>query len=387
MTLKVTLIDRDGFLVSAPERHTFTGTEKYEDVMEICTQLFTGVAIEGIRMGRLHSPNVESFEGDPLRVYMKKNLHQPSKTSIYAVQDGTTAPKPKRKKKMSEESTTTFAAGDSEVTNIAQEELTKTAAIGLGGSCDVYSGTWRGTPVALKIYKLNELQNIQVNWRDEVSVHANLRHPNVLPLFGISVTDEEVVVVSELMETTIQKIITTKATKPSTDKALTLAKDIVSGIDYLHAHNVVHGDIKPANVLASNDLKSVKVCDFGLSRIKQSAGVTTVTAVPGTLVYMAPESILWAVKSNFATDVWSLGATIAQLLTGAEPWKPSKGKDMHEEISNRMDRKEAPDSVLTLKKKNRELYNVIKRCFVYDTEERDSVADLKARLGQYLQQQ
>ena len=104
-------------------------------------------------------------------------------------------------------------------------------------------------------------------------------------------------------------------------------------------------------------------------------------------MYMAPKSFLWAVKSNFATDVWSLGATIVQLFTGAEPSKPSKSKNMYEEISNRMDRRQAQDSVLTLKKKNRELYNVIKRCFVYDTEERDSVADLKARLGQYLQQQ
>ena len=241
--------------------------------------------------------------------------------------------------------------------------------------------------MALKVYKLNELQNVQVNWRDEVSAHAKLRRPNVLLLYGISETDEEVTVVSKLMQTTLQKIISTKATKPSTHQALTLANDIVSGIDYLHANNVVHGDIKPANVLASDDLKAVKVCDFGLSRIKQSAGVTTITAVPGTLMNMAPESILWAMKSNFATDVWSLGATIVQLLTGAEPWKSSKSKDMHEDISNRMDRKEAPDSVLPLKKKNVDLYNVVKRCFVYESEERDSVADLKGKLAQYLQQQ
>ena len=143
--------------------------------------------------------------------------------------------------------------------------------------------------MALKVYKLNELQNVQVNWRDEVSAHAKLRRPNVLLLYGISETDEEVTVVSKLMQTTLQKIISTKATKPSSDQALTLAKDIVSNIDHLHA-NVVHGDIKPTNVLASDDLKTVKVCDFDLSRLKQSAGVTTVTAVPGTLMYMAPES-------------------------------------------------------------------------------------------------
>ena len=126
----------------------------------------------------------------------------------------------------------------------------------------------------------------------------------------------------------------------------------------------------------------MKVCDFDLSRIKQSAEVTTVTAVPGTLMYMAPKSFLWAVKSNFATDVWSLGATIVQLFTGAEPSKPSKSKNMYEEISNRMDRRQAQDSVLTLKKKHRDLYNVVNRCFVYESEEQDSVSDLKGRLAQ-----
>ena len=69
--------------------------------------------------------------------------------------------------------------------------------------------------MALKVYKLNELQNVQVNWRDEVSAHAKLRRPNVLLLYGISETDEEVTVVSKLMQTTLQKITSTKATKPS----------------------------------------------------------------------------------------------------------------------------------------------------------------------------
>lgn len=81
----------------------------------------------------------------------------------------------------------------------------------------------------------------------------------------------------------------------------------------MHAVGVVHSDLKPANVLVSQDRSVVKVCDIGLSRIKTSLGTTrTHFMIPDTTMYMSPEGLVCHIMPNKQEDMWSMSATHAR---------------------------------------------------------------------------
>ena len=141
----------------------------------------------------------------------------------------------------------------------------------------------------------------------------------------------------------------------------------------------------PPNVLVSKDFFQVKACDFGLSRIKESATVTQINVVPGTFLYMAPESLLGGVRSNFSTDVWSLGATLVELFVGEDIWKIEKKKNVHDEISQHMENQELPTAALALRQNNEQLFAVVEGCFSYSSESRDTVWQLQRKLRAYVE--
>ena len=171
---------------------------------------------------------------------------------------------------------------------IPEDEISKGTSIGAGGSATVNKGKWRGTSVALR--QFNKVTLVGKRAREEVSLHAHMRHPNILMLYGVCETQDSFLVIAELMDCSLDKVIFRK-TRPTKKQALSIGEKIVSGVVHLHENKVVHGDMKPPNVLVSKDFSQVKVCDFGLSRIKESATVTQINVVPGTFLYMAPESL------------------------------------------------------------------------------------------------
>ena len=91
--IKVTLIDETETIVQAPVKHTFSGHETFEEVQKFLTGFFPNVALGGFRLGKKGSSNVPSFNGSPLRIYLRKNGLTPSKTSMYAVQTSVVPPK------------------------------------------------------------------------------------------------------------------------------------------------------------------------------------------------------------------------------------------------------------------------------------------------------
>eukprot|EP01059_Diplonema_ambulator_P019599 TRINITY_DN3315_c1_g2_i1.p1 TRINITY_DN3315_c1_g2~~TRINITY_DN3315_c1_g2_i1.p1 ORF type:complete len:762 (+),score=216.79 TRINITY_DN3315_c1_g2_i1:252-2288(+) len=101
--------------------------------------------------------------------------------------------------------------------------------------------------------------------------------------------------------------------------------DIVKGLIYLHSHNIVHRDLKPANVLIQTD-GQCKLSDFGTSALTT---MITDTKAIGTPLFMAPESCNG--HPCLASDIWSLGLTIAQMVTGDAPfsWAPSVPRQQH----------------------------------------------------------
>eukprot|EP00754_Rhynchopus_humris_P015727 Rhum_TRINITY_DN14471_c0_g1::Rhum_TRINITY_DN14471_c0_g1_i1::g.90023::m.90023 len=108
---------------------------------------------------------------------------------------------------------------------------------------------------------------------------------------------------------------------------------VLHGLQYLHSNRVLHRDIKPANLLVSIDA-SVKLADFGASKkIEDGSGRVQEAKFVGTPAYIAPEAIKG--KHTFAADVWSVGCTLLELVTGKQPWAGSiTDTDFTHQIAN-----------------------------------------------------
>src|SRR5437016_8695705 len=107
-------------------------------------------------------------------------------------------------------------------------------------------------------------------------------------------------------------------------ESLDLAIQIARGLSSAHARNIVHRDVKPSNIIITND-QVAKIVDFGLARVVATAGSTQSISSTGTLPYMAPEQILGEAIDQ-RCDIWALGVILIQMITGSHPFvRPNKG--------------------------------------------------------------
>lgn len=98
-------------------------------------------------------------------------------------------------------------------------------------------------------------------------------------------------------------------------------KQILEGLEYLHVNNVIHRDIKAANILLDSK-GAIKLADFGSSK-KIYGSINTSRSLCGTPYYMAPEVIRQSGHNRYA-DIWSLGCTVYELIAGRPPWSEHK---------------------------------------------------------------
>jgi serine/threonine protein kinase len=196
--------------------------------------------------------------------------------------------------------------------------------IGHGATACVYKGMLAGRMVAVK-----ELLGGGTVGRSEAALLARLRHPHVLQFFGCSFSSAgRMYLVMELMDMSLQDFLDSRAPlRLPRQEALAIGLQVAQGLQYLHVHSVCHRDLKPGNILlsfAAGDRTPVaKLGDFGLSR--STAELSSMTAVVGTIQYMAPEMLQQddLTTSNYgpAVDVFSFGIILWQLLTSARPYE------------------------------------------------------------------
>ncbi|KAG7947168.1 hypothetical protein I3843_14G080500 [Carya illinoinensis] len=109
-------------------------------------------------------------------------------------------------------------------------------------------------------------------------------------------------------------------------------QDIVSGLMYLHAHNIVHGDIKPDNLLVTRD-GTVKIGDFSVSQVFEDDN-DELCRSPGTPVFTAPECCLGLTYRGKAADTWAVGVTLYCMILGQYPFLGETLQDTYEKIVN-----------------------------------------------------
>lgn len=152
----------------------------------------------------------------------------------------------------------------------------------------------------------------------EARLAASLNHPHVVAVFDlVEAEGEHWLVMEYIAGSTLAKVITREGSL-SPDSAAGFLRQAASGLLAAHELGIVHRDVKPSNILVTEDLR-VKLTDFGIARTLAEASLTQTGLVTGSPAYLAPE-VASGQSATPASDVWSLGATLFHMLAGRPPY-------------------------------------------------------------------
>ncbi|MFH1655773.1 MAG: serine/threonine-protein kinase [Candidatus Omnitrophota bacterium] len=259
------------------------------------------------------------------------------------------------------------------------------------------------------------------NFQEEAKTIAKFNHPNIVPIYSIS--DEKGVyyiamgyisglslkdiieklqvnknphqikatVIRDMLQgipiekqDITQKSITLKRGFKFWDQSYfqfvaTIGSEIADALSYSHQNGIFHGDLKPSNILITNEGIPV-IVDFGLSKNIKKIASSKSTEFTGTLVYAAPEQIRDNTL-NEKTDIWSLGVTLYELLTFKNPFREKTVKKIVDKIL-----KSNPDPLRNYNKKVPiELEAIVLKCLEHKPENRySSIAEVSQDLKNYL---
>ncbi|MCB9678526.1 MAG: serine/threonine protein kinase [Alphaproteobacteria bacterium] len=198
-------------------------------------------------------------------------------------------------------------------------------AIGSGGMASVFRvrDHWEGCDRAAKI--LNEHGASRDKTRNrflkEARTMSQLDHRNIVRIFDIGEEDGHYYFVMELAVNGSLAARMRQKGAVELQTSLRLAFEALLGLEHAHAAGVVHRDIKPHNILLSED-DEVKLSDFGIARLLSDAESLRITGTGdmlGTVAYMAPEQRLDPRKVGPEADIYSIGATLYMMITGRRP--------------------------------------------------------------------
>ena len=189
------------------------------------------------------------------------------------------------------------------------------STIGSGGFATVYlaEDTWIDKKVALKVPHRQALEFGDL--LREPRLLASLSHPNIVAILTAEKQENVFFIVMEYVSGETLEAVIAREGPLDLAVALDYTCQICNAVDYAHRHGVLHRDLRPSNVLIP-ETGPLKVADFGTSRFLEIAAHGT--TVIGSPPYMAPEQFLG--KAVFASDIYSLGITMFQILTGELPY-------------------------------------------------------------------
>lgn len=158
---------------------------------------------------------------------------------------------------------------------------------------------------------------------EEARVMDRLRHPNIVRVNGVDRIDGKIVIDMEYIRgQNLQTLLRERGTLPLR-RSLEIAAQILDALQFAHTLQTVHRDIKPANILITSD-GDVKLVDFGLAEILST---NAYAGGAGTYAYMAPEDFAEEDRSDNQSDIWAVGVTLYEMLTGQRPFHVTKVKD------------------------------------------------------------
>jgi serine/threonine-protein kinase len=199
--------------------------------------------------------------------------------------------------------------------------------LGAGAFGEVYRArdTVLGREVAIKRIRLDvfaeptELEEVNKRFLREAQVASQLRHSNIVVTHDIVSAPTMSFIVMELVSgQTLAKLLQANA-RLSLSETLDLLSQVASALDYAHQNQIVHRDVKPANIMIEPS-GQVKVMDFGIAKLDSGQNLTATGNIMGTPNYMSPEQARGE-KVDGRSDLFSLGCILYECLTGDKAFK------------------------------------------------------------------
>jgi serine/threonine-protein kinase len=176
-------------------------------------------------------------------------------------------------------------------------------------------------PVAIKSLRPELTQDPEFvsRFRSEAKSLALLNHPNITTLYSTMLEGSDLYMVMELVRgRPLDDILRDRGKPLGVKESLAIIAQAADGLSYAHDKGVIHRDIKPCNLMISNDGR-VKIMDFGIARVRGSVRLTRVGTAIGTPLYMSPEQCRGA-EGDERSDVYSLAIVLYEMLAGAPPF-------------------------------------------------------------------
>jgi serine/threonine-protein kinase len=195
-----------------------------------------------------------------------------------------------------------------------------------------------GRMVAIKTMALSqefepgELEDVKSRFFREAETAGRLSHPNIVAIYDAGEEHDLAYIAMEFIKGYDLARHVKKDALMDQKEVIKLVADAADALDYAHQQGIVHRDIKPANLMWLTDQKRIKVTDFGIARITDSSKTKT-GMVLGTPSYMSPEQLAGK-RVDGRSDLFSLGVTLYQLLTGSLPFQADSMATLMFKIAN-----------------------------------------------------
>ncbi len=181
-------------------------------------------------------------------------------------------------------------------------------------------------------FEADELKDVKERFFREAETAGRLAHPNIVTIYDAGEEHDLAYIAMEFLKGK-DLVPYTKADKLlPLDKTLSIIARVAEALGYAHNSNVVHRDVKPANIMYEPESDTVKVTDFGIARITDSSKTKT-GMVLGTPSYMSPEQLAGK-KIEGRSDLFSLGVTLYQLTCGQLPFQGDSMAQLMFKIAN-----------------------------------------------------
>ncbi|KAL9374975.1 hypothetical protein Peur_031854 [Populus x canadensis] len=258
---------------------------------------------------------------------------------------------------------------------IPWDEISLGERIGLGSYGEVYRGDWHGTEVAVKRFLDQDITGESLaEFRSEVRIMKRVRHPNVVLFMGAVTRAPNLSIVTEFLPRgSLYRLLHRPNSQLDERRRLRMAFDAARGMNYLHncTPMIVHRDLKSPNLLVDKNWV-VKVCDFGLSRMKHSTFLSS-RSTAGTAEWMAPE-VLRNEPSDEKCDVYSFGVILWELSTLQQPWGGMNPMQVVGAVGFQHRRLDIPNDM------DPAIADIIRNCWKTDPKLRPTFAEIMAAL-------